>query len=271
MTDVPPYQEIADGIRARHLETPLHHVTGLEVGTSEHDAARALRDLGFDQAPVTRDGFLIGYVFIEDLDATSGAQVDTKLRPLAPEHIVSGESSLGPTLRWLADRRLLFVLDGNTITGLMTPADLNKQAGRTYFFLMVAELELALSELIRSSFPQQSDALEALGEARRNGVRERFADDRLRDVEADLVACLTFADVCEIAEHNAEMRSILGFDSKTRMAKQLEPIKRLRDDVMHPVRALLTPTRSIDVLAELDAVLRELVTRAVEPCVGTSV
>jgi hypothetical protein len=271
MSDVPPYQEIAEGIRARHLETPLYHVTSFEVGTSEQDAASSLRELGFDQAPVTRDGSLIGYVFSEELDAASSEQVDTKLRPLAPEHIVSGESSLGPTLRWLAERRLLFVLGGNSITGLMTPADLNKQAGRTYFFLLLAELELALSELIRSRFRDQSHALAALGETRQDGVRERIADDRKRNIDADLVACLTFADVCEIAEYDAGMRSILGFDSKKRMAKRLGPIKRLRDDVMHPVRALLTPERSIDVLAELDVVLRGLVTKAAEPSVGTRV
>ena len=272
LTNPPAYQEIAAAIRARHLETPLDQVVGFDVETSECHTVGVLSDHGFDQAPVFRDGSPVGFVIGADLDMQGGGHIETKMQTLGPEHLVSGESSLERTIRWLAERKFLFVLDGNAITGLMTTADLNKRAGRTYFFLMLAELELVLSELIRQKFPVQPAAsdtsmpqpgvLEALGHARRNGVLDRFSDDQRQGVDADLVACLTFADVCRVAENDAEIRGGLGFESKKRAKETFEPIKALRDDVMHPVRAMLTPNRPIGVLEDLDRELRGLITNA---------
>lgn len=262
MTSTPAYEEIGSAIRARHLETALAGAVCLQPETDEADAARVLQTNCYDQAPVVSEGLPIGFVLADELDERAEAPVSNKTHPLVPDHLVAAESSMADTLPWLARARLLFVLDGHEISGFVTPSDLNKQAGRTYFYVTLAELELSLSELIRVRFPDQHAAIALLGPNRRAKVLERYASERAENVDADLVACLTFADVCAISEHDDHIRKTLGFVSKTEVQEVIEPLKRLRDEVMHPVRALLTERRTVEELVVLARRLRGLIESA---------
>ena len=98
-TNPPAYQEIAEAIRAHHLETPLDQVVGFDVETPECHTVGVLSDLGFDQAPVFRDGSPVGFVLVADLDMQGGGHIETKMQILGPEHLVPGESSLERTIR----------------------------------------------------------------------------------------------------------------------------------------------------------------------------
>jgi hypothetical protein len=256
------HEEIESAIRVRHLQTSLGESVWFASATSEADAVRALLPHGFEQAPVVDDGLTVGFVLASELDPAAETPLGAKAHPLAAGHLVSADSSLLEALPWLTTHRLLFVLDGNAITGFVTPSDLNKQAGRTYFYLMLAELELFLAELIRTQFPDQRIAIGLLSANRAQKVIDRYAQDRAENVDADLVACLTFADVCDIAERDDSIREHLGFTSRKRAARAFGPLKRLRDEVMHLVRALLAVERPVEELVRLDRDLHQLVDAA---------
>ena len=113
-------------------------------------------------------------------------------------------------MAYLHDRPFLFVVEGREITGLVTPSDLNKQPGRTYFYLLIANLEIAIAEMVRSHFANQSDALGLISKSRRGSVASRLAELRTGDVDADVVAALDFADLLTVVKNTPTLLAAFG-------------------------------------------------------------
>jgi len=258
MATASTYEDIGTAIRAQHLATSMEHATCVEPGMSEAEAFELLQQENFDQAPVVSDDGLAGYVIRDDLIRESTGSVRPKIRSLRSHDLATADSPIGETLSWLTTHPILFLLEGNDVTGFITPSDLNKQGGRTYFYLLLAQVELAISELLRHRYADQRQLVADLTAARLEQVLERYEDDQKHDVATDIVSCLTFADLCEIVGRSADLREQFGFQSKKQASSRLEPVKKLRDRVMHPVRALLTDQNDITAMTELDRLLNQL-------------
>ena len=81
---------------------------------------------------------------------------------------------------------------------------------------------------------------------------------------------MTFADLCSVAEKDESLRMELGFSSKNQTNGKLGPIKRLRDDVAHPVRSLINVDRSVTDLAESGHLLRSMLVHLGASAVGST-
>jgi hypothetical protein len=68
---------------------------------------------------------------------------------------VAGDTPLGALMPAMARSPFLLGVEGRAVSGLVTPSDLNKQAGRTYYYLLVAAVEMNLAERIREYFADQ--------------------------------------------------------------------------------------------------------------------
>ncbi|MER7459886.1 hypothetical protein [Micromonospora sp. NPDC126480] len=251
--------DIASAIRTRHLQTPISRVLTYGVDTPTADVAAALADGGFDHAPVTRDGEIFGYVRHIDLTGGNGV-LASHVRPLTASRVIAGDTPLATLLPALRRAEFLFVVDGHDIVGIVSPADLNKQPGRTYFYLLVCALELALAERAREVFVDQEKALRLLPEARQDRIRERLATETRDDVAADVVAAMEFTDLMKLAKRADEIRGAFGTYSATKWDRDVSaPLIDLRNTVMHSVRTLATDApSSLQRLISLDTRLREL-------------
>lgn len=251
--------DIATAIRTRHLQTPIDRVLTYGVDTPAADVAAALADGGFDHAPVTRDGEIFGYVRHVDLTGRDSMLVD-HVRPLSASRLIAGDTPLAILLPALRRAEFLFVVDGHDIVGIVSPADLNKQPGRTYFYLLVCALELALAERARDYFPDQEKALALLPRSRQEGIKERLATETRDDVVADVVAAMQFSDLMKLFKKSEELRSTFGSYSATSWDKEVSaPLIDLRNTVMHSVRTLATDApSSLQRLISLDERLRDL-------------
>ena len=163
----------------------------------------------------------------------------------------------------VCDAPFLYVLDGRDIEGFIMPTDVNKQAGRTYFYLRLAEFEVFLADLLRH-LVESTDLEQRLGEERLNKLVPAIERDKGRDVATDLVSYMNFADLLRVAGRTPEILGRFGCASKTVWDKETGALDGLRNKVMHPAKPLLKEGRAIGPLLKLDQRLQDLLQRAYE-------
>ncbi len=252
--------EIADAIRVRHLLTPISQAVAFDPTASERDVIDVLRGHDFDTAPVWANGVIVGLVRAADLDVVANDTIEGRFIRLDGSLLVSAEATVGELMRWLKERPFLFVVDRNEVVGLVTPSDLNKQPGRAYFYLLIADLELMAAQSIRQHFTNQEEALEMLSRDRRRKAQRLLAEQRNADIVADAVAARDFADLLTIIGSTAALRSPLPMDVAERWERHTTELRDLRNDVMHLGRTMATDLEpSLDRLIALDGVLHAMI------------
>lgn len=261
MVDVSYVREMASLIQARHLYTPMRRATSFKAEDDQGSTAEVMAESNFDYAPIVRRSEVVGFVARSDLTTSTGTEIADKVQRLTARVLVSGDAPVAELMTYLEDRPFLFVVEGREIAGLVTPSDLNKQPGRTYFYLLIANFEIAIAEMVRSRFPDQLDALRLISEARQGSVTSRLADLRMGDVDADVVAALDFTDLLTVVKNTPDLVAAFGeFSPGSWQRKVCGPLTSLRHDIMHGVRTLATDEPgSLDRLIRRDCLLRILI------------
>lgn len=219
-----------------------------------------LTEHSYDYAPVRAGGEVVGFLSLANLEPARDGTVESKVSGLTDRVLVTGDTPISQLMGWLQDLRFLFVVEGRDIVGLVTPSDLNKQPGRTYFYLLIAGLEMTLADLIRSHFSSQEHAAEVLPPGRRTLLRQRVADLATADVAADTVAAMDLTDLLTVVKQTPVLLTLAsGYSRTTWQRKVCKPIIDLRHDVMHTVRTLATDAdTSLERLVRLDRLLHVL-------------
>ncbi len=222
-------------------------------------AALKLAESDYDQAPVCEDGEFRGLALRSMLEHTRARTVGRCTVPLTAAVLVSAEAGLPSLLPVLAASHFACVLDGHTVSGFVTPSDLNKQLARTYFFLMIASLEVLLGSLIRSTYPDLEQALPMLGSERAGLVRGRLMRDKKLNVALDLVAEMELTDLLRVVAGTDRLRGLFGFASRTSFLAASRHLPDLRHSVMHPTRTFLRTDRDVTALIAIEGDLRRFV------------
>jgi len=224
---------LSRAIRVRQFQTLLQDATCLRLEQEQGNAKRVLDGLRFDYAPVEQEGVPVGYVRTGDLLPESNEPVESRLRPIAPDMIVSGDAPFRDLLRWM-DRGFLFVLEGNRLTGFVTPSDANRQEARSYFYLLLSDVEVGLADLVRGHFNPVRSALAALSESCRTNVSGRMERDCQQNLDGDVVSYFLFSDLVKVIGKTEQIR--LGF-SRGQWDDLTGSLTNFRDWVMHPARS----------------------------------
>lgn len=249
--------DIAEGIKARHLQVPLGDALWFRPEDSAAEALRQLDANHFDNAPVLKDGRTVGVASRVALSGQSVQTVADVLSPLGADLLISGDATVADLLSWLSVAPLLFVVDGHDVTGFVTPGDLNKQPGRAYFFLLLTELEIGLAEIVRRLYRgAPSRPLELLTKGRRNKVFSLYAKAVAADREPDYVAYFNLADLLRVMRRSSEASLLLGIESSASWERTTGAFVQVRDAVVHGVRDLVDADRGPRELQGLDLRLR---------------
>jgi hypothetical protein len=235
---------ISDAITIGLLQTPLDGATTFQTDSTQADALRELADRNFDQAPVIGAEGPVGFVLRDDLRA-SGASISELIKPILPSALVSADAPLERALPWLATEEFLFVLSGRDVTGFVVAADLNKQPGRAFFFLLFVELELLLAEVLRS---EAEDQLSLVGRLDDRGARIVRKHHKLRehDVEADLLSVANLTELFVLAGRTNAVSDILGLADEGSWRLEWQPVRDTRNAVAHPSKSLLNTRRDLE-------------------------
>lgn len=252
--------EIAGSFAVRHVHTPAARLKGFEVEHPASEAVDVMTTHTFDFAPVYRDGRLLGRVAREDLVGAS--RVGDALQPLAGSYIVSASSPMRELLRWLSSDPWLLTVDGRDISGVVTPSDLNRQASRTYLYMLVVDLELTLAAAIRDHFEDQAVAMELVGNTARVEIEKLATEARNSNLDPDLVSFMNLSNLLHIAGKIPPIREdMFGYETRNQWKKDTGAFIEIRHDVMHPVRQLLNDQDGIERLVDLESRLRSFLSK----------
>ena len=135
--------------RADQICTSIATAVTVELTEPPEMAHDRLKLARFDQAPVMRAGRPVGWVTTEALDRRKS--VKSSLAALEDCILVSAESSIADILPLLAENNFLFVIGAGEVLGFIVRSDLDRHAVRSYFYLLIAGIEMQLSEIVKHS------------------------------------------------------------------------------------------------------------------------
>ena len=259
------YDDIVDAVLARHLITSMERALTIDPDESAKAALARLDEGQFDFAPVINKTVL-GRVGRTALRSVGTRTVRDVYEHLGEGLIVSAQLPLANLIREFERTQFLFVLDGSKIAGFVTPSDLNKESARAYFFLMVANLEMALAERIRRTGYSEDGILGELADKRRGEVRERISRQKRADRFVDAVAALDLKDLVHICGRQFEtswvnMTALSAWhdlSQPTDVTGRTEyEVVRLRNDCVH-ASELLIGRRTVAQLVRLEVALRDV-------------
>ncbi len=259
-----PYEELARELTAVHIATPVEDLVGFVPDDSLDKATRTMEERQFDYAPVFADGRLIGRVSRKRAAAHGSGSVHEVVEPLTSSFLASADSPIQQVIRWFLSEPWLLLIDGRDPVGLVTPADLNRQPVRVYFYMLISDFEIRLADLLRGLYPNQSELLDMLPRSRREQVEHRYMALVEADVDVDRIGAFALTDLCRVAGKSAAVLRILGLEKSRDWQSETGDLIGFRHQVMHPTRPLVKATSDVGRLVVMDERLRGLLLRLPE-------
>jgi len=234
-----PHVDLGRGVRARHIQMDMERATTFDLYAKVGKVLAAMKSDRYDYAPVTSKGRVVGYIGRGQLlRAEADQPIRNLTHSLAGGAIVSGDMPIHDLMEWIPRQRIVFVLEGRDVTGLVTIWDFNKQPARAYFYLVLAGLEIALADLIRWRYGRnQSNLVAHLGSRDTEELHQRMERDR--SGHGDLVSYLNFKHLLRVFEKDRALRAELGKYDVPKWNSMTRPLGELRNEVMHPVTTLV--------------------------------
>lgn len=222
-----------DGLQTiEDIMTPLEEVSSIEEGHCQETVLAKAREQRFDIVLHTEQG-----------------QVDAVVRtrtgicePLTNDWLVSRDTPISnlPSLFVASGKPALLVLYGQRVTGLVSPADLNKLPARVYLYHLIGSLETALTRLVSWHIGSDDQALLGmLSPARKKDIRKRMDDTRAGDADVSPVHMMGFRDLVTCITKSEGCRHALGYSSKRQAQGELGGLVHLRNSTMHTTRPLI--------------------------------
>lgn len=229
-----PLDNISSGIQTRHLANPLADALSFGIDDIAEVANTEMTRRQFDVAPVIVDGQPVG--LFRSSTNLSGT-VFSQMVPLSTNMLVSADTSLPDLVTLMLDTDFLYTLEGGQLTGFVTSADLGKAAARTHYYLLLAQTEIAISELLKSVyFDRQEEAILLLSPTRQAEHKSLVEKQMKGDSFIDNLSSLSLLDLVNIAGHNAEFQTIAGSEYGKSWGRLRKGLPQFRDAVMHSSR-----------------------------------
>lgn len=261
MTDHP-----ATVIDLRHLSTPRERCLSLQTGKIDAMKVDEAETNRFDQIPV-----------IDSQDRLCGIISTKQARSMLEESMPIGEVDHGLSLHTVDDRMELFELlevfgahravvfrrspedethDANWFA-LVTLSDLNRHPFRAYLYPLFAALEAYMAELIDLVHRDPWEWFKWTSPHSRPTIIGRWELEKKDSIDSTAVSGCEFRDLMLVIQCSKRIRRQLHYDDVW-FKKMVQVMSDLRNDVMHPVRALVRDEKGVRSLREKLRALTEL-------------
>lgn len=248
-----PYDSISGAIVAHHLMTPMSSALCVRVTASAAEVLEALTPHNFDQAPVTNGMEVVGFVTRVAAEAMPpGARI--RVQRLTSPYLVSANAPIATLIRRLVSSPMVFAVEADGLAGFVTPSDLNKHPVRTYFYLLLADLEMTMASEGRETLSVPRDSLQTLSKRRCDKVLERYEEAQEFNVDADVLTAFEFSDLLTMTQRTGLHRRF-GFETPTSWRRATRGLTSFRDHVMHPTSDFIGK-RTIEDLIGIEDQLR---------------
>jgi len=136
-----------------------------------------------------------------------------------------------------------------TIYGLITRADLNRQAVRAAVYDRLCHLEIALAQFVGNAFTDPWDWIQKLGEEGQVRILGYSDLSKRRNIELNPVAAATLVELMTVVARSPALLGRLAYPSRNRYEDSTGKIAKTRNCVMHPVRPLILGPEDVTDLA----------------------
>jgi hypothetical protein len=219
-----------NGLRAGDLAT--RDLWCADISWSCRDAAHQMTQRGFDIAPLEEDP-LRRFVRRDDLESGDADRPAADVaQPIDTTHIVTVDLGLADTLELLEKRGFLFVIEGGSVAGIITLADIQRIPVGMVVLSMILATELGLNELILRHYGDEQLAAH-LPDDRRRLVLTRYAQLKTWNVDARHVDVLQLEDRLRLVGEVDRFRAELVYTTPDAFESWTEELKRLRNSLAH--------------------------------------
>ena len=215
-----------ENFSAADIAEPL---ASFDAAAPAADVLAAMARRKFKAAGIRKDGTTCGYVRQEELgEGTCG----DFLRSFEDGEVVPDSAAFPELVMRLNDRPRLFVTVLGEVGGIVTRSDLQKPPVRMWLFGMITIIEMGLTRLIESAYPDGSWR-QCLSEGRLQKAEALLEERKRRNQDLDLLDCLQFSDRGQIVLRNEELRTRAGFVSRSRGEQTVKELEALRNNLAH--------------------------------------
>lgn len=215
-----------ENFSAADIAEPL---ASFDAGTPGAEVLAVMTLRKFKVAGVRQDGTICGYVRQEELGRGACGEA---VHPFEDGDLVFDSAGIPELVGRLNDRPRLFVNVLGQVGGIVTKTDLQKPPVRMWLFGMITIIEMGLTRLIESAYPDGAWR-EYLSEGRLKKAETLLEERKRRNQELDLLDCLQFSDRGQIVLRNEELRNRAGFVSRNRGEQTVKELEALRNNLAH--------------------------------------
>lgn len=242
------------------MAVPLGECIYARPGPVGSETVARMAERGFSQAPVVEyiggsaypGDYVLGLIPRDRLQqlADSGQDLRADDQGITPQAEANPGISLGPLLDMMMEHSAVIVnaISYRTVGppydpfGLLTRSDLNKHPMRAPIYTLLAHLEDRLAGLVRRSYPGDPWAtwISKLNPENQVRVLGYWELSKRRGVDIGPVAGTTLTDLLTVVERDAVLLERLRYPSRSQFKQRKDDSIELRNQVMHPVRLLVT-------------------------------
>lgn len=234
-------EDLRDFFHADQIATPIAGAITVGLAESAKIARQRLVDARFDQAPVVDGRRPVGWVSTGNLQGHRNAK--SVMTPLNDCTLVSAESSIASVLQLLPSSKFLFVVDKQGLSGFIVRSDLDRHAVRSYLYLLIARIEMLLSEIVKSAIADNQIIASI-----RSDQKRRFEQAYAANREASPAEYLYIDQLVSLFTRTPYASDPRFWDES--LTDLLFRVKSFRNDIMHPVRSLAA-SENIETIANL--------------------
>ncbi len=183
-----------------------------------------MKSKNYDIVPVSKEEKIIGYVLRADVK--KGIKICSILNDIGSEERVNHDIPILRLVELLMDREFFFVYNNDELGGFVHFSDLNKQAVRVLFYLLLSEFESKLHSWIKKQYPDGSWKTILSGDSCKK-IEELYEQLKKKNSEISLDECLYFADMLKIAKKTH------------RKFEKYSALNDFRNEIMHPTRPVV--------------------------------
>jgi len=220
----------------KDIMTPSKELLTWDGETPLIEIQRKAQEYKFDTIPMLENGIINSFL-------KNGSDV---VQPMTCDWLVARDTPIPKIVSLFVsgNKRSLFIISGQDIVGLVTPADLNKLPARTYFYNLIAALEITITEQIQEQKLTHHEIFTLLGKdtKRQKEILKMLEDS---DLKLDIVHTLYLPEMVKIIRKNEQVRKRLGFSSGENVKNQIGGLVEFRNTIMHPTKPILSDETGI--------------------------
>lgn len=227
------------GYSVHEIMTPIDEL--MRWTGDEEERAKLLRT-DYTYFPVEQNGVITGLIHRDDLERQNPHQ------SLTAEWLIAADTSILHLLELFAKQehrgRVFLVLKSSQIVGLVAPADLNQVQARASVYLLVANFEAALADLIRRELPDEERYKRHILKKHLKEAQKRQDQNKEDDIDLDILCYLYLDDLTAIVAGEEQLRRLFGLpDDDT--AKDKLNFRIVRNPVSHPTSVFIASRNDI--------------------------